>query len=768
MSRIRKNNKKGSAILSAIGMGVILTIIIVGVNMFSSHRMKVVAKEGKRTKALASAETGLEMILGELNKNSNFATHDLNPDHSWNNAQNYKVSMPTTCNKSEYGFSINNTTSGTYSGKIGEQEFKVRVGNIPYKDNKNTKAVDESKAYLKVESLGKYNDTYRRVEAHINRRFPAREFLMYDGDVCSLVFGKRNDNKTNTFAVGHLYGHKGIEIGKVTKLNHSGSYSGTDQRLKKMTAIMSGDGGIYFYSDIKVEFIDKKTGNSTNVTFAKNTDYPTGGEYDGEEKYGGFPKALKENLPPIPENLKEWVKDKRDGLTLTPKNPDFKNYKELAESSEGMMITSSNNSDKIVSYAMPTHWLENNATSLDAVYLDFGSNLHEGNITQSNFPKNGYIYSDHDIVIKGNPPATVCIVSEKNIFIAGDFNQSAGKDTTNNIYGFPQKYKNSPLDDEDYDESIVEELIKDAEKENASERYHQCATVVAKERIVYDYRNPMDCFENELFPFIKHKLAEKLSDSDTAKKVLNKGKDYNIKISAADQTALETSIDEFFTTYKLNDTAKDVIKTDIVAKYNENESHEINFDNFHEITKKIWTEYSKEYDGGDEKKKGSIKHSSKDEIGIYKFLDDLRAKCGNGTKNIGDDYLYYPEVTVDGMLISCGKRNNTFYSGPDEAKFYNKIGNTESPCSSNIGRAHSPDLTFIHRMYGSEINMRTNDVHRIENGPNNFQYGPPTRRKIYDASLPTLGLEDSQIELAGFIVISWTDTAATEDDWNGF
>ena len=199
----------------------------------------------------------------------------------------------------------------------------------------------------------------------------------------------------------------------------------------------------------------------------------------------------------------------------------------------------------------------------------------------------------------------------------------------------------------------------------------------------------------------------------------------------------------------------------------------------HEITKKIWTEYSKEYDGGNEKKKGSINHSSKDDIGIYKFLDDLRSDnyCKNGQSHIDYDFLYYPEVTIDGMLISCGERNVTFHAGPDEGKYYNKIGNTQKDSSNTgglgnksngklTGLRHSPNASFIHRMYGSEVNMRTNKVHRIERSK--FAYGPPTRRKIYDASLPTLGLEDSQIELAGFIVISWTDTAATEDDWNGF
>lgn len=69
-------------------------------------------------------------------------------------------------------------------------------------------------------------------------------------------------------------------------------------------------------------------------------------------------------------------------------------------------------------------------------------------------------------------------------------------------------------------------------------------------------------------------------------------------------------------------------------------------------------------------------------------------------------------------------------------------------------------------MFGSEVNMRLYDVHRITK--DDHDYIPPTRRKIYDDSLPTLGLDNSKYELAGFVVLSWADTSATEADYNNF
>jgi hypothetical protein len=125
-----------------------------------------------------------------------------------------------------------------------------------------------------------------------------------------------------------------------------------------------------------------------------------------------------------------------------------------------------------------------------------------------------------------------------------------------------------------------------------------------------------------------------------------------------------------------------------------------------------------------------------------------------------DDFLYYPELTTNAMFISCGERDTIFYAGPDVVKYYNKIGCV----NNNVGRRHSETNHFVHRVFGSEINLRTHDVHRIDAS----YYIPPTRRKIYDPSLPHMGLTGNKYELTAHIVISWKDTAASEEEYNGF
>ena len=75
------NNKKGSAIITAVGMGTVLLIIIAAVFSFSKYRTQTVVQESKRVKALALAEAGLDVAIAELTDNSSFVTHKvtLNP-----------------------------------------------------------------------------------------------------------------------------------------------------------------------------------------------------------------------------------------------------------------------------------------------------------------------------------------------------------------------------------------------------------------------------------------------------------------------------------------------------------------------------------------------------------------------------------------------------------------------------------------------------------------------------------------------------------------
>jgi len=758
--------RRGSAIITAIGMGIVLFFIIAAVHTFSSYRMQTTIQESRRVKALALAEAGLELAIGELFRNASFLTHELSKDLKWQGTKTRKSYLQDV---SAHGLKIDQTNSGTYTGSLGDGKFRVRVGRIQYRDDDKTKTIDESLSYIKIESQGIYESTVRKVEAVINRRFPAREFLMYDGGFLSLVFGKTNDNNRNIFSTGHLYGHEGVEIGRIMMSSHSPVGHGTIQELQDMNAIISGGGGIFIYSPLKANFREKRGAPEKNVVIPTNTVFPTNGTYDNpaEKPYGAYPNELKKATPAFGEGLKPWIKDKHAGISLPPQAPKFNDYKAEAKTPKGLFIAANDTSSLSVKYRMPSGWTKDGANHVKAAYLDFGSNMRDSKV---NVPENGVIYCEKDIVIKGNPPKNVSIVSDGNIFVAGDFNQRGDRDTVDGYYGFPQDYDSgkSALTAPDYADT-VRQLFRD-DVNDAAFKNHVAATVIAKERIVYDYRSPVDCFENELFPYMKYKLAEKIADEGVAKANCldrNHGGTIEAKSTIED---FEADLDSFFTEFPINDSAHSELKNKLKTAYESNEG-KFNFKKFDEASLEVWKAYAENYESGTAGERGALSTDARSlNYGVYKLLKDLRKKMGivnpdsevtpNVVTDTAGDYLYFPEMTCNGMFISCGKRNTIFYAGPDVNKLYNKIG---LGSDETIGLIHSLSTHFIHRVFGSEMNLRLYDVHRV-----NVSYKPPTRRKLYDETLPKMGLADSKFELAGFVVISWKDTMGDPEEFKSF
>ena len=759
--------RKGSAIITAIGMGIVLMVIIAAVHTFSSYRMQTTIQESRRVKALALAEAGLELAIGELFNNSGFVTHKLSNDFKWLGAEARKTTLKDV---PAHGFKIDASNSGTICGALGDGKFRVKVGWIPYKDDPKTKNLDESLSYVRIESLGIYDTTVRRVDAVINRRFPAREFLMYDGGFLSMVFGQTNKSNKNVFSTGHLYGHKGIEIGRILMSKHVPATPGTTQELDDMNAIISGAGGIFIYSPIKAKFRERRGVNALTTELPTNTTFPTNGTYDNpaDIPYGAYPKEIEGTTPAFPDNLKPWIKDKHSGMSIPPREPPFEQYKAEAKSGKGLYIAANDGSAVSVKYRMPSGWTKNGANSLDVAYLDFGSNIRESKV---NVPENGVIYSEKDIVIKGNPPKDVSIVSAQNVFVAGDFNQRGDRTTVDGYYGFPQDYDSlkNALTANDYSET-VKALFRDDVNKTAFKN-HVAATVVARERIVYDYRSPVDCFENEIFPFMKYKLAEKISDESTAASNCLERNQSGVIEAKATVEEFEADLDSYFNEFPINDAAQNSLKTDLKQAYEDN-SGKFDFKKFDDACLKVWGAYAKNYESDTAGERGAVSTDARTTTyGVYQLLNKLRGKMGitdpnsdvepDAVTDKAGDYLFFPEMTTNAMFISCGEQNNVFYAGPDVQKYYNKIGLNGS---KDYGINHSKTTHFLHRVYGSEMNMRLVPVHRITN----HNYTPPTRRKIYDETLPKLGLAESKFELAGFIVISWKDTMATPEEFESF
>ena len=217
---------------------------------------------------------------------------------------------------------------------------------------------------------------------------------------------------------------------------HNYTTPGTDQVLTEMNAIISGNCGIYFYSPIKAKFFAKNTSQLTSFTIPKNTTFPTNGKYEDKslEPFGAFPLELSETLPSIPETLKPWIKDKTDGISITPRNPAFEQYKAVSKKTGGLFISDSSNSEYVVKYRMPKGWTGDGKNYLNAAYLDFGSNIET---VMLKFLQMVLFIRTKTLLLK-EIHFECCIVSAKNIFVAGDFNQRATEITSMNFIVFPR------------------------------------------------------------------------------------------------------------------------------------------------------------------------------------------------------------------------------------------------------------------------------------------------------------------------------------------
>jgi len=766
-----RSGLRGSATLIALGMGIVLLIVIAGVRSYTTYRVQNTIMESRNLKALAVAEAGLAFALSELSNNYDFQTHKVNSDPklSWGAEQPTSQTLQADSN---FSFSVRAATKGTYSGTLGDGEFKVRCGPIPYTDNRNTKNIDESKSFFKVDSMGKIGDTVRIVNAVIQRRYPGREFLMYDGGFLSLIYGTPGLNNVNKFSTGHLYGHLGIEIGRILTNKHVACPAGTDQELYDMDSIITGDGGIFLYNDIKTQFRPKNGQPLLDTFLKKNSDFPPNGTYpSGNEKFGEYPKELLEEKPEIidPQNqLKDRMKDKGAHISIPPKPLPFETYKKQAMANGVYLKTT----DCTEPYPVTPGWLPS-GNSVKVRVLDFGTQLHspQGITIPANF--NGVIFADESLVIKGNPLRDVKIVSRKDVFVAGDFNQRGNPTLTSasgqnpERYGFPQNFNPNAFASEDY---IDSQLLKD--DLTAAYKRHQAATVIAHDRVVFDYRSPVDCFENELYPFMKYKLASVLRTKVRAKtEILLRSGSGGIDTDATDVPTVKNRIASFFEEFPLLPDSTD--KTPETGLANEFANHYqtsgSNFPDadFDPLCMKVWKEFRERYK--DEKMKSEDTAGTIGKFGVYKLLKSLRDEMRTSLTNLKpddpQDFLYYPEMTTNGMFISGGKRNRTFYAGPDYIKVYDEIGSDETCVgAANVGLQHSARGEMIHRLYGSEIRLNLYDINRITKG----SYNEPTRRKLYDESLPKMALDSGSADFAAFRYLTWQDFRATTAEFTNF
>lgn len=154
-----------------------------------------------------------------------------------------------------------------------------------------------------------------------------------------MVFDPTNKNNKNVFSTGHLYGHKGIEIGRILMSSHNNAIPGTTQELERYECNnLRSRRHLHLQPDSVNVSCQPGLPKMTKV-IPTNTVFPTAGTYDNpaDIPFGAYPKELEGKTPALPEDLKPWIKDKHSGLSIPPRAPPFEQYKLEANQARGFI-----------------------------------------------------------------------------------------------------------------------------------------------------------------------------------------------------------------------------------------------------------------------------------------------------------------------------------------------------------------------------------------------------------------------------------------------
>ncbi|MFC1743646.1 hypothetical protein ACFL35_06595 [Candidatus Riflebacteria bacterium] len=769
-------SRRGSAVIVAVGLAVVLLFLVAGFSHFSIESTRTASEEGKAYIASSYAEAGLNLVIGELRKNPEFLTHTKVDPLS--GAKNYSLYLQGD----EAGLlKIDSGTQGVVKGTIGFGEFRVAICKVKMKDDRKTPTINESDRYYRVVSMGKYKKSVRKISAIIQKNLVGKEYLMYNGGVLPLIYGKTGVNEYNYLGNASFYGHNGIEVGRVSMEKHQKRQPGTGIKFFN-TGTLETQGGVWVYHSTDLE-VRRKNNRKVMKILKANYSFPTRGKYPGGKKGeegGEYPEQMAEPKPLANPEADMKVLDEHifNSFNRTPpklvKELPFAFWEQKAKD-DGIFLDSSY--PDITEYQSPykDHPGLGNG-KFKCIKLNFGPfNGQGGQKDDPLTPRNNLIYSKLPLLIYGNPDKNLLIVSEKDIFIIGDFNQAGKKGKKEHYYGFPQNYpKNEPKKQQDYKyPHPAEDLARDY-----SGVCHKAVSVIAKARFWYDYRNPLYFLKNELRPYLAYEIARMARGRDVSK-VKYSGSLYNQFLatsgqgmeSVTDTDVLKSKLKDYFSATgpffisKLDDADIDNFIQDI-----ESDSDSLKRENIDKFVDVVWKKAEQSFPL-DERDSGVWKFPRR-YLKFYELVD--RKKTSTLALK---DFIYYPEYTVNAMLWSWAKHNGKAYRGPDQTIIYEEIGDHGSLNPAGAKSHSHMDAKYqfyeylkganwdakIVRLFGTEIRLGTGDL--VAPKTTGECYAPGLRKKIYD---PTLPLNVDKLSPASYVIISWNNYKAKVSAWNGF
>lgn len=489
----KHNQRKGSGYLILIGFTLILVILFAILGRVKSGQSQLQSKEVRNFLATSLAEAALNCIIAEMNADRGFATHynyTEDKDKGWVDPAKKRDSVLGEMG----GIYVNGISKGIYSGGCEYGEFKCKFA--PFfgdREDSKTKTLRESEMCIKAEVVVKIGEgwgigenTCRKISAIIERRFPAAENLLYDGEMLDVGALGPFLTRENKLRQGRLYGYNWITFNTA-----GGACKGSE--LYEMEKIET-PGLIRALKDTRIEFADgsKMVLSSQNDSVHINK-FETHDGFLLDGAHGAHP--IKFNRLPR-ERLKYWAERyrKSQGVTILEGDLPYGNYQNPYDK-KSKFVDIDFAGYRCVQVSKPA----TASAEVDNEEDDDGDAGVDHNVTSDDpeiFRKrNGrrlLVYAEVPLRIWGCPDRSITIYSTKDIVIAGDFNQHPM---------FPQIYA-----DDDYFEYKFK-------IQNGKEGSKVGAMVMSEGRVFIDVSHPTLFAANEIKPYFLYCLAYALNPS---------------------------------------------------------------------------------------------------------------------------------------------------------------------------------------------------------------------------------------------------------------
>lgn len=736
------SGRKGSGYLIVLAFAGIMMIFFVIFGTVKSGQHQLQSKDVRRFVSAALGETALNCIIAELNANRSFSTHRYYREKGDNYWVTPVKSRETVLGKMDKLY-VSGVKSGVYHGGSDAGEFKARIAPIfSARENSKTQTLLESEMYTRAEVVvkvgagwGTADQTFRKITAMIERRYPATENLLFDGEFLDVGALGPFVSHENQLRRGRLYGYNYITFN-----TSGGPCRGSE--LLEMEKIET-PGLIRALKDTSITFADDSKMNISSANDSIQIEkFETHDGYILDGANGAHPIKFS-RLPR--ERIKATAERYRKsyGLVLTDGTLPYGKYKNPYDPS-ARYVDIDFGDYRVLKPSKPAPKPDNPAGRNDDG-SDEGEDSGSDYTTGSDDPEiirklkgdKILIYAEVPLRVWGCPDRTVTIYSTKDIIVGGDFNQNPKT---------PQLYEN---------ESLMNYRFP---LENGKDRHKVGAMLMSEGRVIIDMSRPTLFTKNEIKPYFLYCLAKNLHPSSAEIEAEIKGILCPVNPDNRQTLrGLELAVDGSFTprygtvawlcnNMEVNSGGQyQIHMEDVINFFSPGGSDRPRFGIKDVTARNEIIDYLKSIirDAGEQSggmKYGEITPVEQDRLfemawkqAVIEEETSPDPSCGPMGMMMGlfeeavkdpRDALYIPEITINAALVSSVRRASKWQIGNSPEKVDDEIGN-----SGSLEYMRKPGF-IIQRVYGNVIRLATRE-------PDYFISGAHTgrnvlRRRIWD------------------------------------